>query len=205
MDASKAMHPYETISLFNAGIALGVWLIGLHLAMLLKPQPIQAFLKRFPRNEKLGQILIGIGLIWFWLLVAEPGDGFLNKFAMDLGDQFNAMKPILKLAIPICIVLVAVSVKEFLSVRALGLLGLLIAAPLLEGAFLKDPSSRLLIPTFCYGMIIASLYMVGMPYLMRDAITWATANKNRWNILSFAGLAYGVAVLACAVMFWKGY
>lgn len=205
MDASKAIHAYETLPLFGVGIALGLWLIGLHALMLVKAEPVQKFLKRFPRNQQLGQILVGIGLIWFWLIVQPLGKGPLSFLAMDLGEQFNALKGYLRIGVPVAIVLVSISVKEFLSVRALGLLGLMVAAPLLESAFLKDPASRLLVPIFAYILIIKSLYWVGMPYLFRDAVTWATANDGRWRMLCFGGLAYGVAVLACALMFWRGY
>ena len=44
-----------------------------------------------------------------------------------------------------------------------------------------------------------------MPYLFRDAVNWATATKQRWQALSVVGLIYGIAVLACAQMFWKGH
>ena len=205
MDPSKAMHAYENLPLFGVGIALGVRLIALHVLMIVKAESVQTFLKRFPRNQQLGQILIGVGLIWFWLIVAPQEKGFLNFLAMDLGDQFNAMKPILRIAVPVSIVLVSISIKEFLAVRALGLLGLMVAAPLLESAFLKDPSSRLLVPIFAYILIVKSLYWVGMPYLFRDAVTWATASQQRWKMLCFGGLAYGIAVLACALLFWRGY
>lgn len=205
MDPAQSMHAYEKLPLFTAGLVLGAWLVGLHLVMLLKATEVKRFLKRFSRNDRLGQVLLGVGLIWFWLIVAEPGAGILNSLAMDLGDQFNALKPLLKILVPVSIVLVALAVKEFLAVRALGLLGLMAAAPLLEAAFQKDPTSRLLVPVYAYAMIIASLYFVGMPYLFRDAVTWATAEDKRWKLLSLAGLAYGVATLACALLFWRGY
>jgi hypothetical protein len=205
MDASLEMHAYEKLPLFTAGIVLGVWLIGLHAVMLVQGTAVKRFLRRFHRNDRLGQILLGVGMIWFWLIVAQPGDGLANSLAMDLGDQFNALKPLLKILVPVSIVLVALAVKEFLAVRALGLLGLMAAAPLLESAFQKDPTSRLLVPIYAYAMIVASLYFVGMPYLFRDAVSWATAEDKRWKILSLAGLGYGVATLACAVLFWRGY
>lgn len=97
------------------------------------------------------------------------------------------------------------SVRDFLAVRALGVVGLMLASPLLESAFLKDPSSRLLVPIYAYGLLTASMFCVGMPYLFRDAVNWATADAKRWNLLSFAGLAYGVATVACAFAFWRGY
>ena len=205
MDPSQAIHAYEEIPLFVSGLVLAVWLIGLHAVMLLKADTMQAFMKKLPRHHALGQGLLAVGMIWFWLIVAPPGDGVLHALAMDLGDQFNALKPILRLVVPISIVLLAIAIKEFLAVRALGLLGLMAAAPLLESAFLKDPSSRLLVPIFSYAMIVVSFYLVGMPYLFRDAVNWVTVNTTRWRVACGLGLAYGVAVLVCALMFWRGY
>ena len=200
----NSMHLYERLPLFGTGIVLGIWLVAVHALMLAKPVPVQGFLKRFPRNHQLGQILLAFGLIWFWLLVAVPGKGILHSLAMDLGE-FNGLKKYLRFVVPLSIIAVGIAVKEFLAVRALGLVGLMAAAPLLDAAFLKDPQSRLLVPAFAFTMVVASLYFVGMPYLFRDAVTWATATPKRWRMLSFAGLGYGIAVLTCAFLFWKGY
>ncbi|BCU76210.1 hypothetical protein [Luteolibacter sp. LG18] len=199
-----SMHPYEKLPLFGTGLILGVSLVVSHAVMLVKAGPVQDFLKRFPRNQMLGQILLGIGLLWFWLLVAPEGKGFINSLSMELGE-FDNVKPMLRLIVPVSIVLVSISVKDFLAVRALGVLGLMVAAPLLQSAFLKDPASRLLIPAYTYGLIIASLFWVGMPYLFRDAVTWATATQGRWKALCSAGLAYGLAIVICAFAFWRGY
>lgn len=198
------MHPYERLPLFTAGIVLAIWLIGAHAVMLAKPAQTQEFLKKFPRNQFLGQILLGIGLAWFWLLIAPSGMGRLSALTMDLGE-FNAAKGILRLLVPAALVLVTISVRDFLAVRALGLVGLMAASPLLEAAFLKDPQSRLLVPIFAYAMLTASMFFVGMPYLFRDAVTWVTANQKRWTILSGAGLVYGIVVLVCAFAFWRAY
>jgi hypothetical protein len=198
------MHPYQTLSLFTAGLVLAIWLIGIHALMLAKPKAAQDFLIRFPRNPLLGQILLGIGLGWFWLLIAPTGLGKLSALAMDLGE-FNSAKGLLQILVPVSLVLVCMSVRDFLAVRALGLVGLMAAAPLLGAAFLKDPQSRLLVPIFAYAMLTASLFFVGMPYLFRDAVTWVTADQKRWTIVSLAGLGYGVATLICAFAFWRGY
>ena len=197
------MHPYEKIPLFTAGLVLGIWLVASHALMLAKPAMVQGFLKRFPRDQMIGQILLGIGLAWFWLLIAPEGMGFISSLAMDLGE-FNNAKPILRILVPVSLVLVTISVRDFLAVRALGLIGLMAASPLLEAAFLKDPSSRLLIPIFAYLMLTASMFCVGMPYLFRDAVAWASAEQKRWKMFSLAGLVYGVATLVCAFAFWRG-
>jgi len=192
------------LPLFTTGLVLAIWLIGVHALMLAKPAAMQDFLKKFPRNQNIGQILLGIGLAWFWLLIAPTGLGKLSALTMDLGE-FNRAKGLLQILVPVSLVLVCISVRDFLAVRALGLLGLMAAAPLLGAAFLKDPSSRLLVPIFAYAMLTASLFWVGMPYLFRDAVTWVTADQKRWTLYSFAGLGYGIATLVCAFAFWRGY
>ena len=198
------MHPYQLLSLFTTGLVLAFWLIGIHALMLAKPAATQAFLKKFPRNDLLGQILMGLGLAWFWLLIAPDHLGKLSALSMDLGE-FNRAKGLLQIAVPISLVLVCRSIRDFLAVRALGLLGLMAAAPLLGSAFLKDPQSRLLIPIFAYMLLTAALFWVGMPYLFRDAVNWVTANQKRWTAVSLAGLVYGIATLVCAIAFWRGY
>ena len=199
-----ARHPYEMIPLFTAGILLGLWLIGSHALMIAKPALVQGWLKKFPRNPLAGQIILGIALAWFWLLIAPGGMGKLSALQLDLGE-FNNVKPLLRILVPASLIAVCISVKGFLAVRALGVLGLMIAAPLLEAAFLKDPTTRLLVPIFAYALLTKSLFWIGMPYLFRDAVTWATATQGRWKLVSFAGLAYGIATLVCAFAFWRGY
>lgn len=198
------MHPYEKLSLFTVGLMLGLFLIGVHAFMLLKPDLSQRFLKRFPRDPLMGQILLGIGMLWFWLLVAPENLGIFSKLNMDFGE-FNSAKPILRILVPVTLVLVCISVRDFLAVRALGLVCLMAAAPLLESAFLKEPDSRLLIPIYTYAMITIALFWVGKPYVFRDLVDWATRSSVRWNGLALGGLAYGIATTACALLFWRGY
>ncbi len=198
------MHPYLHLSLFTTGLVLSVILIGVHSLMLAKPATAQGFLKKFPRNDMLGQILLGIALAWFWLLIAPDGLGTLSSLTMNLGEFDSAKRP-LQILVPISAVLVCRSVRDFLAVRALGVLGLMLAAPLLGAAFLKDPGSRLLVSSCAYIILTASLFFVGMPYLFRDAVTWVTADSKRWTLSCLAGIAYGIATAVCAIAFWRGY
>jgi len=198
------MHPYQHLPLFTTGLVLAIWLIGIHLLMLVKSAETQGFLKKFSRNDQLGQILLGIGLFWFWLLIAPDNLGKLSALTMDLGE-FNSAKGLLQILVPVSLVLVCRSVRDFLAVRALGLLGLMAAAPLLGAAFLKNPESRLLVPIYAYAMLTASMFCVGMPYLFRDAVNWVTADRKRWTLCALTGLGYGVITLVCAFAFWRGY
>lgn len=198
------MHPYEQLPLFHTGLVLGVVLLLVHGVLFLKPDASQRFFRDFMRNATWGQVLTGLGLGWFWLLIAPPGLGIFSSLAMDFGD-FNAVKPMLRILVPLLVVGISISVRDFLAVRALGLLGLLAAAPLLDAAFLDDPKSRLLIPIYVYPMLTAAMFCVGMPYLFRDTLNWAAAEKTRWNLLALTGAGYGLAIVLCALAFWRGH
>ncbi|WP_018971164.1 hypothetical protein [Rubritalea marina] len=191
------MHPYETISLSTAGYVLAAWLILSHLWMLTKSDQAISFLQTFPRNTMAGRILMAIGMIWFWLLVAPIG----TPLEMDLGE-FNGAKRILLIAVPAAAYLMITEVKEFLAVRGLGIVSLMAAAPLLAAAFQEPATGKLLIPLYAYGMLTAGLFFVGMPYLMRDGIQFATNSTARFKAFAAGGLLYGIGVLACSILWY---
>ena len=120
---------------------------------------------------------------------------------MDMGEFYPA-RPWLQTILPLTYVLVILFVDEFLAVRAIGAFLLLLACPFLEAAFLRDPDTRLFIPILAYTWILIGMFWVGMPYLMRDMISWATKTDGRWKGLCIAGILYGAAMLICAILYW---
>ncbi|MDF1862850.1 MAG: hypothetical protein P1U87_21720 [Verrucomicrobiales bacterium] len=173
------------------GILIGLWLILSHGFSLLKPEIVKPFLEKYPRNEQIGVPLVIVCFAW----------GFIIWSCMDLGEFFKIEKPVQMVIIGVCIGVI-VYVKEFVAVRALGFLMILAAAPILESAFLKEPQTRLLIVAFAYVIAVKGMFWVGMPYLMRDQIKWVLAEDKRYRLGMIAGVAYGVAVLVCAIAFW---
>ncbi|HQW28081.1 MAG TPA: hypothetical protein PK529_02785 [Verrucomicrobiales bacterium] len=173
------------------GILIGVWLIASHAVALLKPEIVKPWLKRFPRNEKIGTILVTIAFAW----------SFIIWSCMDLGEFFKIEKPVQLVLIAGCVGVI-VYVKEFLAVRALGFLMILAAAPILDSAFLKEPQTRLLLVAFAYAIALKGMFWVGMPYLMRDQINWVLAGDGRLKTGALAGAAYGAVVLICALLWW---
>ena len=73
------------------------------------------------------------------------------------------------------------------------------AEPLLDAAFFRNETSRLLVTVFAYILILAGLFWVTMPYLLRDQISWSARNNSRWRVTHGLLFLYGVAILACAV------
>jgi len=176
---------YE-LSLRTAGFIAGIVLILFSFPGLVKATLLQNWFKRFPRSGVAGVILLTAALVWsFWLLAT-----------MEMGEFSSFRKPLLIL-LPIGYVLVLRFVEEFLAVRALGILCLLAAEPLLEAAFFRYETSRLFLTVLAYLMIIAGLFWVTMPYLLRDQIDWIAKNNARWWTFHGITAAYGIVILAC--------
>ncbi len=178
-------------SLQAVGVTVGTAMILSHGIGLLQPESSCKFFSTFPRNKLAGWVLASIAALWsLWLMAT-----------MDLGE-FSRLRQFLVIMVPVTWFLTIRFVDEFLAVRALGFIALLAAAPLLDAAFLQPPVSRLLLVVLAYVWATKGLFWVGMPYLMRDQINWAVKETKRWRIMMSAGVAYGVAVLVCALFFW---
>lgn len=171
---------------------MGIALVVFHLVALINAKTVKGWLRAFPRSKAMGIVLLGLATAWAFWLVAT----------MDLGE-FSGMRTPLKVLVPVACFLCLQYVDDFLSVRALGMLLLLLADPLLEAAFLRPEASRLLLVVLAYAWIVTGMFWVGMPYLMRDQIAWLLKSNSRWMALCLAGAAYGAAVLICALLFFQ--
>jgi hypothetical protein len=171
------------LSLKAAGFIAGGLLVLFGLPGLLKPGLVQGLAKGLPRSRAAGIALLAIDLTWsFWLLVT-----------MEMGEFSSFRRPLL-VALPVGYFLALRFMDEFLAARALGILCLLAAEPLLDAAFFRYEASRLFVTVFAYLLVIAGLFWVTMPYLLRDQIDWSTRNNTRWRLL------HGMAVLSGAVI-----
>ena len=175
-------------SLRAVGLAAGIILILLGLPGLVRPRIVQNFARQMPRSLLAGVVLLTIDLIWaFWLLST-----------MEMGEFSSFRRPLL-IILPVGYLLVLRFLDEFLAVRALGILCLLAAEPLLDAAFFRYEPSRLVVTVFAYVLVVAGLFWVTMPYLLRDQINWSARSDGRWRILHGIAVAYGVVTIALAV------
>ena len=174
------------LSLHSAGIVAGVFLIALGLIGLTKPD-VASVVQRFPRSRVAGVVRLTICLVWTFWLVAT----------IQMGEFSSFRRPLL-IALPMGDVLALFFVDEFLAVRALGILCLLAAEPLLDAAFLRYETSRFLVTVFAYVLIIAGLFWVAIPYTLRDQINWIARSAFRWRCLHAIELIYGGVILGFA-------
>ena len=176
------------LSLQTAGLIAGLFLLLVSVPGLIKPELARGFAQRLPRSRVAGFTLLTVDLFWsLWLLAT-----------MEMGEFSSFRRPLL-IILPIGFFLVLRFVDEFLAVRALGILFLLGAEPLLDAAFFRTETSRLLVTVFAYLLIVVGLFWVTMPYLLRDQINWSARTPGRWRLTHGLALLYGAAILACAV------
>jgi hypothetical protein len=182
---------YQSLSLRTVGIVVGLLLIAAHVFALLRQQKILPWLSTVPRSMNIGTAFLTISFLWAWMVATS----------MDLGE-FHQVRWLAQFALPVFFVGTLFIANDYLGARSIGMFLLLAACPVLDAAFLKAPQSRLLLSVLAYAWIIAGLFWVGMPFTMRDQIAWLQAKPARYRMACFAGIAYGVLVLAAALLFF---
>ena len=175
-------------SLYAMGMTVGIALLVTHIAALVLRRRLPAWLRQFPRSRPAGIALCTLAALWAFTLAAT----------MDLGE-FSPNRTMICSVIVLGAVIVPLWAEEFLAVRALGILALLAAEPLLGAAFLRPEQTRLLVVILAYGWIVGGLFMVGAPYLLRDLIGWFCATQWRYLLAAWSGVAYGSLLIAVSL------
>jgi len=174
------------------GIVVGAALVIGHILAILHAKDVKKWLLAFPRSKAMGMVLLGVVSAWAFWLVAT----------MDLGE-FSNYRTGLEILVPVSAFLCLQYVNEFLPVRTLGILLLLLAEPVMEAAFLRPEASRLLLVVLAYAWVVLGLFWVGMPYLLRDQIGWLIQSNARWKAACAGGVAYGAALIISALAFYN--
>lgn len=147
-----------------------------------------AWWRSFPRSELIGGILLALATAWAaWLA------GTMNLM------EYTRFRPLFVLAAVALGVTSWLYVREFIAVRALGVLLLLGANILLDACFLREDRLRLIVVAYAYVLIVKGMFMVGAPYLLRDAIDWAFASPFRGKLLLMLGLGFALVLLGLGV------
>lgn len=180
-------------SLRSAGLVAGFGLILVHAIALLRSEQTKSWLQQFPRSRPVGIVLCTLAALWaFWLAAT-----------MDLGE-FSPNRTLICGVVIAGAIMVPLFAEEFLAVRALGILALLAAEPLLGAAFLRPEQTRLFLVVLAYAWAIAGLVFVGAPYTLRDAIKWVTSSPARFRALAWSGILYGLLLVALSLLFFGG-
>jgi hypothetical protein len=174
-------------------VILGLIFALPHLYALLQPSAFAAGLRKFPRSQNWGFALMGLGTAWFlWNVNNESISDFASYKNLMLGG-FGAVG-----------VLTCIFVRDFLAVRGLAVVLLLLSKLMLDTARWHDSEWRLVIATMAYIWIIAGMWFTISPWRLRDLIQWATANENRLRLLSVVRVGIGALLIILGLTVFRG-
>jgi hypothetical protein len=184
-----------TLTLSTLAMVLGAAYAAPQLYAMANPKGYAGWLRQFPRSIPLGMALVAAGTAWFLFNLSQESIADFATFKPHMMVGFAAI------GLGTCIF-----VHDFLAVRGLAVLLLLLAKLMVDTgrAHLGDSSWVLVIQAWAYVLVIAGIWLTISPWRLRDWIVWSTANDNRIRNGAVARLAFGGFVLALgAVVFRK--
>lgn len=122
----------------------------------------------FPRSKTAAVVTFGGGGLWFLYILSTLGEA-------DFGD----IKIYLIAIFGVAGLLAFKYLDDFLSVRGLAILGLLLPREFLDSAFMQEPVSRLTLVSLSYIVVLASLYLGALPYRFRDFLEFLYLKPQR--------------------------
>src|ERR1700733_8977198 len=150
------------------------------------PQKFAASVRKFPRNLPAGIFLMLLGTAWFlWIVNQEP-----------IAD-FSAFKPYMMAAFAAVGILSCVFVQDFLAVRGLAVVALLLGKLMVDTGrpHLGETSWVLVIQLWAYFLIVLGIWFTITPWKLRDILNWATATEARIKIGSAIRLTFALFVI----------
>jgi hypothetical protein len=178
------------INLSTLAIVLGLGMSLIQVYGIVDPAGFAAHARKFPRSLPCGVVLMLLGTAWFI--------SYLNQESIA---DFAAYKPILLAGFAAVGVASCFFVQDFLAVRGLAVVALLLAKLMLDTARWVETDWRLVVVTWAYLLVAAGIWFTIYPWHLRDVLNWGTATEKRVRLGSALRLAFGlfVAVLGFTV------
>lgn len=173
----------EDISLSLIALVLGIGLGAPHLLGVWYPEKTAEALKKFPRSNIWGYILMSIGTVWFIANVRQE----------SIAD-FAAMKKYMLIAFAAVGFGACFFLKDFLAVRGLAIVLLLMAKLVVDAARWHKSEWTVVIQVLAYIWVIVGMWLTISPWRLRDWIQWYTKDLQRMKILSAVKVVCGLAL-----------
>ena len=180
------------ISLADLSLALGAIMLLTAIVGLAKPEGAMDWVRKFPRNETAGWTLMLMGMAWFlWVLSGETLADF-EKFRL----HFKIF--IVATGVGACFFL-----KDFLAVRGLAVVLLMLAKLIVDTARWHPSDWRLVLVVLAYVLVVKAMWFTVAPWRMRDVLDWATASEQRFKTVCGVRLVFAVLFLALGLTVFK--
>ena len=178
------------MTLFQATVGTGIFLLILGSHYLWHGLNTAKHTKTFPRSQAAAYLLLGTASVWFLYKIVHLGPA-------DFG-QYRHLLFLLFLTVAVGSFFY---VPDFLAVRGLAALALLISGTLLDAAYMQPQKTRLFLVSFVYLAITLSLYLGASPYRLRDFFDWLYKKELRPRIAGGVLAAYGILLIGAALTY----
>src|SRR5690242_7456783 len=181
-----------TLNLSILAIVLGLAVALPQVYGLVKPAGFAAAVRSFPRSIPWGCALMLLGTGWF-----------IYNLSQESIADFAAYKNVLFLGFAAVGIGSCLFVQDFLAVRGLAVVLLLLAKLMVDSGrpYLPQTSLVLVMQAWAYVLVVAGIWLTVSPWRLRDLLEWGTANEKRVKAGCGVRLAFGlfVAVLGLVV------
>ncbi len=174
------------MSLSLLSILLGLGVAVPQVYGITQPQKFAAAARKFPRHLPIGIALMLLGTVWFvWNVSGESV------------SDFAAFKPAMMAGFVAVGVLSCIFIQDFLAVRGLAVVLLLLAKLMLDTGrpHLEQTHWVWVIQAWAYALVIAGIWFTVTPWRVRDFINWATATETRIRVTSTIRLAFALFIV----------
>jgi hypothetical protein len=173
------------LNLSTLAVVLGLGMGLPQIYGILKPSAFAAGVRKFPRSVPIGMALMLLGTGWFVFYLSQE----------SISD-FEAYKPFLLAGFAGVGIASCFYVQDFLAVRGLAVVFLLLAKLMVDTARWAETDWRLVVVSWAYLLVAAGMWFTIYPWHLRDLLNWATANEKRVRVGSVIRLAFGLFVAA---------
>jgi len=180
------------MKLSTLSILLGVGVALPQLYALANPKGFTASARAFPRSIMWGYLLMALATGWF----------LYNVNAEEIAD-FATIKRGLMFAFGAIGIGTCLYVSDFLAIRGLAILMMLLAKTIVDTARWHESGWRLVLISWAYLMVLGGMWLTISPWRARDLIQWGTATESRLKMLSGIRLAFALLLVVLGVLVFK--
>lgn len=168
------------MSLYQSTYLLAALLASVGIPFALFTDKFEKYAFGFLRSAKAAVVTFGGSGLWFLYILSQLGE-----------SDFGNIKGLLIAVFGGAGILAFFYLNDFLSVRGLCVFALLISREFLDSAFMQEPSSRLVLVSLTYIIVLAALYFGAVPYRLRDLLAYLYEKPIRVKI-------FGLSLVLCS-------
>src|SRR5438128_6433987 len=181
-------------NLSTLAVVLGLALGLPQIYGIVKPTAFASAVRSFSRSITWGYTLMLLATGWF-----------LWNLSQESISDFAAYKTPLMLFFAAVGVATCIFVQDFLAVRGLAVLLLLVAKLMVDTGrpALTATHWVLVFQTWAYVLVVAGIWFTISPWRLRDFLEWGTANEKRIKVGCGVRLAFGIFIAALGLTVFK--